>query len=56
MRGATLIEVLVTIAILSFGLLGVAALQVRMQQAQAESYHRAHAAAGHGGPRQRQPL
>ena len=43
MRGVTLIEVLVTIAILSFGLLGVAALQVRMQQAQAESYHRAHA-------------
>jgi type IV pilus assembly protein PilV len=42
-RGATLIEVLVTIGILSFGLLGVAALQVRMQQAQAESYHRAHA-------------
>jgi type IV pilus assembly protein PilV len=43
MRGVTLIEVLVTIAILSFGLLGVGALQVRMQQAQAESYHRAHA-------------
>lgn len=43
MRGVTLIEVLVTIAILSFGLLGVAALQVRMQQAQTESYHRAHA-------------
>jgi type IV pilus assembly protein PilV len=43
MRGVTLIEVLVTLAILSFGLLGVAALQVRMQQAQAESYHRAHA-------------
>jgi len=42
-RGVTLIEVLVTIAILSFGLLGVAALQVRMQLAQAESYHRSHA-------------
>lgn len=42
-RGATLIEVLVTIAILTFGLLGVAALQVRMQLAQAESYHRAQA-------------
>ena len=42
-RGATLIEVLVTIVILTFGLLGVAALQVRMQLAQAESYHRAHA-------------
>jgi type IV pilus assembly protein PilV len=42
-RGATLIEVLVTIVILTFGLLGVAALQVRMQLAQAESYHRSHA-------------
>jgi len=42
-RGATLIEVLVTIVILTFGLLGVAALQVRMQLAQTESYYRAHA-------------
>jgi type IV pilus assembly protein PilV len=42
-RGATLIEVLVTIVILTFGLLGVAALQVRMRLAQAESYHRSHA-------------
>jgi type IV pilus assembly protein PilV len=42
-RGATLIEVLVTIVILTFGLLGVAALQVRMQLAQAESYHRSQA-------------
>lgn len=42
-RGATLIEVLVTIVILTFGLLGVAGLQVRMHLAQAESYHRAHA-------------
>ena len=42
-RGATLVEVLVTIVILSFGLLGVAGLQVRMHLAQAESYHRSHA-------------
>jgi type IV pilus assembly protein PilV len=42
-RGATLIEVLVTIVILTIGLLGAAALQVRMQLAQAESYHRSHA-------------
>ncbi len=42
-RGATLIEVLVTIVILTFGLLGVAELQVRMHLAQAESYHRSHA-------------
>jgi type IV pilus assembly protein PilV len=41
--GATLIEVLVTIVILTFGLLGVAELQVRMHLAQAESYHRSHA-------------
>ena len=42
-RGATLIEVLVTIVILTFGLLGVAGLQVRMHLAQAESYHRSQA-------------
>ena len=42
-RGATLIEVLITIVILTFGLLGVAELQVRMHYAQAESYHRSHA-------------
>lgn len=42
-RGVTLIEVLVTIAILTVGLLGVAALQVRMQLAQAEAHHRSHA-------------
>jgi type IV pilus assembly protein PilV len=42
-RGLTLIEVLITLVILAFGLLGVAALQVRMQLAQTESYHRAHA-------------
>jgi type IV pilus assembly protein PilV len=42
-RGATLIEVLVTIVILTIGLLGAAALQARMRLAQAESYHRAHA-------------
>jgi type IV pilus assembly protein PilV len=42
-RGVTLVEVLITIVILTFGLLGVAALQVRMRLAQAESYHRSHA-------------
>jgi type IV pilus assembly protein PilV len=42
-RGVTLIEVLITIVILTFGLLGVAALQVRMRLSQAESYHRSHA-------------
>lgn len=42
-RGATMMEVLVTIVILAFGLLGVAGLQTRMHLAQAESYHRSHA-------------
>ncbi len=42
-RGVTMIEVLVTIVILTFGLLGVVGLQARMQLAQAESYHRAQA-------------
>ena len=42
-RGATMIEVLVTIVILTFGLLGVVGLQARMQVAQAESYHRSQA-------------
>jgi len=42
-RGATLIEVLVTLVILTFGLLGVVGLQARMQLAQAESYHRSQA-------------
>ena len=41
--GLTLIEVLVTVTILTIGLLGVAALQVRMQLAQAEAHHRSHA-------------
>ncbi|HSC96126.1 MAG TPA: type IV pilus modification protein PilV [Burkholderiales bacterium] len=43
LRGVTMIEVLVTIVILTFGLLGVVALQARMQVAQSESYHRSQA-------------
>ena len=42
-RGVTMIEVLVTIVILTYGLLGVVGLQARMQLAQAESYHRTQA-------------
>lgn len=42
-RGVTMVEVLVTIVILTFGLLGVVALQARMQVAQSESYHRSQA-------------
>ncbi len=42
-HGVTLLEVLITIVILSFGLLGVAGLQARMQLAEMESYQRAQA-------------
>ncbi|HYD76851.1 type IV pilus modification protein PilV [Ramlibacter sp.] len=42
-RGATLIEVLVTMVIIAFGLLGMAGLQVRMQVSELESYQRSQA-------------
>jgi len=42
-RGFTMMEVLITIVILTVGLLGVAGLQARMQLAEVESYHRSHA-------------
>lgn len=42
-RGTTLIEVLVTMVILVFGLLGLAGLQGRLQVAEMESYQRAQA-------------
>lgn len=42
-RGATMIEVLVTVVILTFGLLGLLGLQSRMQLAEMESYQRAQA-------------
>ncbi len=43
--GTTLIEVLVTIIILTFGLLGLAGLQAKVQLAEIESYQRAQAIA-----------
>jgi type IV pilus assembly protein PilV len=43
--GVTLIEVLVTIIILAFGLLGLAGLQAKVQLAEVESYQRAQAIA-----------
>lgn len=43
-RGVTMIEVLITIVILTFGVLGVVGLQARLQLVQAESYYRSHAA------------
>lgn len=42
-HGSTLIEVLVTIVILAFGLLGLATLQSKVQLASVESYQRAQA-------------
>jgi type IV pilus assembly protein PilV len=41
--GTTMIEVLVTIVILLFGLLGLAGLQARLQVSEVESYQRAQA-------------
>lgn len=42
-RGTSLIEVLVTVVIIAFGLLGLAGLQSRMQLSEMESYQRAQA-------------
>jgi len=42
-RGVTLLEVLVTILIVTFGLLGLAGLQARIQAAELESYQRVQA-------------
>lgn len=42
-RGTSLVEVLVTLVILAFGLLGVAALQTKIGVAEMESYQRAQA-------------
>jgi len=38
-RGVSLIEVLVTMVIMAFGLLGLAALNSRIQLGEMESYH-----------------
>jgi len=42
-RGTSLLEVLVTIVILAFGLLGLAGLQAKIQLTEAESFQRAQA-------------
>lgn len=42
-RGVTLIEVLVTLVIISLGLLGAAALQSRLQMSEMEAYQRSQA-------------
>ena len=44
-RGVSLIEVLVTLLVLAFGLLGVAGLQAKMSLAEMESYQRSQALA-----------
>ena len=41
--GASMIEVLVTMVIIAFGLLGMAGLQIRMQTSEMESYQRSQA-------------
>jgi type IV pilus assembly protein PilV len=43
-RGATLVEVLVALLVTAFGLLGIAALQLRTYVSESESYQRAQAA------------
>jgi len=42
-RGASMIEVLVTLVVVSFGLLGLAGLQTRLQTSEMESYQRSQA-------------
>lgn len=42
-RGASMIEVLVTLVIVAFGLLGLAGLQTRLQTSEMESYQRSQA-------------
>lgn len=42
-RGATLLEVLITIVILAIGLLGLAGLQTRLQSSEMEAYQRSQA-------------
>lgn len=43
MAGASMIEVLVTLVVIAFGLLGMAGLQVRLQMSEMESYQRSQA-------------
>jgi type IV pilus assembly protein PilV len=42
-RGASMVEVLVTLVIIAFGLLGMAGLQARLQVSEMESYQRSQA-------------
>ena len=42
-RGSSLVEIMVTLVILAFGLLGVAGLQTKVGVAEMESYQRAQA-------------
>lgn len=42
-EGVALVEVLITLVVIAIGLLGIVALQVKLQAADVESYQRAHA-------------
>lgn len=42
-RGSSLIEVLITMLVMAFGLLGMAGIQIRMQASEMESYQRSQA-------------
>jgi type IV pilus assembly protein PilV len=42
-RGASMVEILVTLVIIAFGLLGMAGLQIRLQVSEMESYQRSQA-------------
>ena len=42
-RGASLIEVLVTLVIVAFGLLGIVGMQARLQVSEMEAYQRSQA-------------
>lgn len=42
-RGASMVEVLVTLVVIAFGLLGMAGLQMRLQVSEVESYQRSQA-------------
>ena len=55
-RGVSLIEVLITMVVVAFGLLGLAAFQAKAQVGSIESYQRAQAAVLLGSPAKEGPF